>query len=92
MCFLVCTHLGEVFVICYCKFCAFFEKKIFAKIFICSLEHRIFKGQFLSCLLSQEAWFRDGLKGDHTLWLYVNSFSSDGRWGRQDRELYSQFS
>lgn len=45
------THLGEVFVICYNKFRALFEKA--CKVFICPLEHRIFKGQFLSSLITR---------------------------------------
>lgn len=69
------------------KFCAFFEKA--CKIFICPLEHRIFKGQFFSCLLSQETWFRDSVKGEQILWLY----SSIGRWEKRRTEssLFSVF-
>lgn len=51
------------------------------EIFICSLEHKIFKGQFLSCLLSREAWFRDSLEGDQILGLCVSLRSHSGRWG-----------
>lgn len=52
-----------------------------------------FKGQFLSCLLSQETWFRDSLKGDQILWLYENSPFQQWEMGkREDRELQSQLS
>ena len=88
MCLLVCTHLGEVFVICCNKFCAFGEKA--CKIFICSSERRIFKGQFFSCLLSQETWFRDSLKCGQTLWLYVPTMGDEEEKGGQ-RALFSVF-
>lgn len=71
ICLPLCMHLGEGFVIFYNKLCAFFEKA--CKISICPLEHWIFKGQFLSCLLSQEMWFQDSLKGFQILWPYVKS-------------------
>lgn len=51
------------------------------EIFICSLEHKIFKGQFLSCLLSWETWFGDSLKGDQIVGLCVNAPSSQWEWG-----------
>lgn len=51
------------------------------EIFICSLEHKIFKGQFLSCLLSREMWFRDSLEGDQIVGLCVNAPSSQWEMG-----------
>lgn len=51
------------------------------EIFICSLEHKIFKGQFLSCLLSRETWFRDSLEGDQIVGLCVNAPSSQREMG-----------
>ena len=89
MCLPVCTHLGEVFVICCNKFCAFGEKA--CKIFICSSEHRILKGQFLSCLSYHE---KHGLQ---IVWSVAKLYGFMCQWWemrrrREDRELCPQFS